>query len=540
MKHFPIKKQLLILFLTGFILFSYTNCGKNSQGSFAQKSNSSGTNNNTPDQNGNPLSGLTITNAPNILRENYQDYSVQGACFGTNNVSVAVGSVTTVSTPCQGGNWSASSIDTSQSITSNSSVTIVVNQGTSEIRTNVKRCISSGTGTQSNPKLICSYEELKGINENPEDHYAIDIDIDAGSSWSEGDSGCTPYDGTNLPTGNPCSGWTPLPLDGLVDGRGHTISNLYINGVSGATGLFSFVKGIIKNLHLKKVRIHSLIDDENSMATGGLVGQLLSIEGEVDHCSVRGKISSEAQVIGGLIGFSQGSVTNSYTHVEMEAHDVPLHSTNNVSRIRSVGGLVGRTDRKSFIMSSYTQGSISVILKKPHYNYHYDHQLGGLVGHGRGGKFYASYSKMKFLSGGSRTGGLIGVIERSDTVREGTTIDSKLHNSYFAGTIGSGLDPIEPIANSSGTSFIVETYQSVFWDSSLFETSSLSGPTGLTTTNMQVSCPSGSTSGICALGGGFQFSSGSYPKIKKCTKCVFPTDSENPTFSNTLIDGQGS
>ena len=44
----------------------------------------------------------------------------------------------------------------------------------------------------------------------------------------------------------------------------------------------------------------------------------------------------------------------------------------------------------------------------------------------------------------------------------------------------------------------------------------MAGAVGLTTAQMQVACPAGTTTGICALGDGFVFEAGKYPKVKKC------------------------
>ena len=82
--------------------------------------------------------------------------------------------------------------------------------------------------------------------------------IDA--SWNDGDQGRAPYDGTEIPSENPFSGFVPLPgLDNAsFDGKGHTISNLYIHSQVTQIGLFSSLNtnSSVKSLHLKSIRIH--------------------------------------------------------------------------------------------------------------------------------------------------------------------------------------------------------------------------------------------------------------------------------------------
>ena len=84
----------------------------------------------------------------------------------------------------------------------------------------------AGRGPKDNPYLICTYKQLKDINElNDTDkaawhpdrtltdkYYVLGQDIDASASWSEGTGGCTPYDGANAKTAS-CNGWTPIGKD---------------------------------------------------------------------------------------------------------------------------------------------------------------------------------------------------------------------------------------------------------------------------------------------------------------------------------------
>ncbi len=142
--------------------------------------------------------GLTVAVATDILSGNYESYSVSGTCSPSGgNVSVKVGSMAAMGVSCTSGTWTREDIDTSSDITSNGPVTItvtqVVNSNNLTASVDVQRCVSSGDGTSaSSPKLICSYEELKTVMKSitDYDYVALDIDIDAGPSWSEGDESC--------------------------------------------------------------------------------------------------------------------------------------------------------------------------------------------------------------------------------------------------------------------------------------------------------------------------------------------------------------
>ena len=106
---------------------------------------------------------------------------------------------------------------------------------------------ASGSGTQADPYMLTTYEELKlmhrGItyrskhydrNLNLRLHYKLGANIDARASWGEGASGCAAYTGNGeLPSGTPCTGWVPVGdnssynnatrFTGSLDGDGHTI-----------------------------------------------------------------------------------------------------------------------------------------------------------------------------------------------------------------------------------------------------------------------------------------------------------------------------
>ena len=90
--------------------------------------------------------------------------------------------------------------------------------------------------------LILTREDLEAVAEDPEDDYIVGADIDL----------------SDAP-------WTPLPaLRGSIDGDGHTISGMRIEGTyaNSNVGLFTDLEGRISNLNLTGVTI-------NIHATGG-------------------------------------------------------------------------------------------------------------------------------------------------------------------------------------------------------------------------------------------------------------------------------
>ncbi len=143
------------------------------------------------------------------------------------------------------------------------------------------------------------------------------------------------------------AGWLPIfgqvnfvTFEGIFEGNGHVISNLFINRSGGRAGLFGHVTGAttIRNVGLVNVDI---------TATGGDVGALVGFaqtqSGGIPKVSTSyatGNVEGTAQV-GGLVGSNQGAVIASYADVAVTGN-----STNN-------GGLVGHLGTAGSITASY-------------------------------------------------------------------------------------------------------------------------------------------------------------------------------------------
>lgn len=83
---------------------------------------------------------------------------------------------------------------------------------------------------------------------------------------------------------------------GIFDGNGHTIKNLNIESNGGATGLFGYLTGEVKNLYVEgKIK-------NTGGSTGAIAGEL-SETGKVSNCVSRVKIYG-ASMTGGIVGFN--------------------------------------------------------------------------------------------------------------------------------------------------------------------------------------------------------------------------------------------
>ena len=170
-------------------------------------------------------------------------------------------------------------------------------------------------------------------------------------------------------------GWQPIAaFEGILEGNGHTISNLVINRPSQQLiGLFS------------------------SIASTGIVNGLCLLDIEVYG----------REFVGGLVGLNSGTISNSY-------------SIGQVTGSSPVGGLVGYNNR-GIISNSYSIGSVSG-----------DNDVGGLVGQNNK-TISNSYSSGQVIAD-STAGGLVGL--NSIVANQGTIISrGTISNSYSVGQV---------------------------------------------------------------------------------------------------------
>ena len=169
----------------------------------------------------------------------------------------------------------------------------------------------SGSGTEEDPYVITTVEQLQEMKDNLTAYYELgnDIDASATSGWNDG-AGFEPIGTENA------------PFTGSLDGQGYKIENLFINRATNYIGLFGYVGsgGVVKNVGLENVNV------TGSVVVGGLVGR--NWGGTVSNCYSTGFVSGN-NYVGGLVGYNWGgTVSNSY-------------STGAVTGSSYVGGLVG-------------------------------------------------------------------------------------------------------------------------------------------------------------------------------------------------------
>jgi len=205
-----------------------------------------------------------------------------------------------------------------------------------------------GNGEPNNPYLIYTAEHLNelGVERNDYNkHFKLMADIDF--------SGYLYERAVIAPDGND-SGLQHegKPFTGVLDGNGHAISNLTIEGNS-FLGLFGYLDSdaIVSNLSIEVADVNGISDFVGSLAgfsygniigccctgdvsgnddVGGLLGSN-TIGGNITNCYSTVTVNGNEKV-GGLVGYTKGSVTMCYSTGMV------------ISEGQNVGGLVGERD----------------------------------------------------------------------------------------------------------------------------------------------------------------------------------------------------
>ena len=189
---------------------------------------------------------------------------------------------------------------------------------------------------------IDSVEGLYAINNDPTGNYILTADIDLSETKQGGE----------LDAG---SGWKPLDsFSGTFDGNGHYISNMSINQdenvVQFNIGLFSVVEGTVKNLGLRNVDIHAVLDTgfglDADYSIGGIVGEL-GDEGHISQCFVTGQIDIYntdyiSAYVGGIVGYGFNQTFGDTGIIEDCYSDVELSTDSEEEDGRWAGSICGR------------------------------------------------------------------------------------------------------------------------------------------------------------------------------------------------------
>lgn len=285
-----------------------------------------------------------------------------------------------------------------------------------------------GSGTVADPYLIQNLDHLFSINQDLDAYYLLDADLDLTASliWNGG------------------RGWLPVgtasqPFTGILDGAGHTLSNLNI--IAPRTNNVGII-GTAQNAmigDLKLVKMSILAEDFVSGVCA------TAIDCEMGDIRVQGTLSGN-NYIGGVLARQQGG----YLH--RAASEVTVRG-----RGYAQGGILGSAQSAAQISECRSSGSVRGT-----------QLVGGLVGELFSGTLSDSYSRAAVHSYTS-VGGAVG--------RVGWNDPGHLVNCYSTGAV-----TLEPGAYDAG-GFVGQlsygTYTMCFWDTSTSGMTSNSGSVGV-------------------------------------------------------------
>ena len=264
---------------------------------------------------------------------------------------------------------------------------------------NIASSFASGSGTYINPYIIKTGGQLLLAKNYSDKYFELGGNID--------------LDNKN---------WLPYSFKGNLDGKGYTISNLYVDREDDKQGLFSECAGVVSNLTINGVSINAenksyigaisgsggtiknckVILGGSSILVGmDFVGGISGLNASISGCVVESSKSSAVIIgnkyVGGIVGYQSSNnrfqVSDTDYNIDNSSVKCVIHGG------RYVGGIIGYNEANSLQNSSF-EGTITG-----------EDEVGGLIGQAvyYGGQLKGCKSNADITSNGD-AGGLIGYI----------------------------------------------------------------------------------------------------------------------------------
>ena len=146
---------------------------------------------------------------------------------------------------------------------------------------NQELAFDSSDGSENDPYCISTADQLLLVNNGLTANYKLNADIDLSSLNGKTVIAGYTYEYVDMTTGYMDMFKT---FSGVFDGNGHTLSNYTYkkDGNQMAVGIFGTVTGTVKNLNVENADISC---DTSAMATGGVIGYLLSGKASGTNCT---------------------------------------------------------------------------------------------------------------------------------------------------------------------------------------------------------------------------------------------------------------
>ena len=226
---------------------------------------------------------------------------------------------------------------------------------------------AGGSGTETDPYIIETAEQLDAVRNNLRASYRLNADIE----FTEADfaEGGKFY--------NEGKGWIPINnFSGTFDGNGHVIRNIVINSSIYSTGFFGSCGGDAKIMSLG-IENGDIIGE---FCVGGIVAQIKG--GLIEKCYYSGTVNGDNDV-GGIAGaFYEDTVIRACYNAASVTGEV-------------VGGIVGSCNGESTIKDCYNANSLT------------GYSAGGIVGSLESGEISSCYN-VGNIKKGSKLGEIAG------------------------------------------------------------------------------------------------------------------------------------
>ena len=248
----------------------------------------------------------------------------------------------------------------------------------------------TGNGSEAKPFVLKTADHLawfrdyvNGGHPNAWAKIADDVkEIDMSTVCHEANTATNTKELSWNPIGN-----SDISYQGTFDGKGKTISNLYINAISentgfiGYAGFFGYVDaGSIKNITFNNAKVNSTGFRSTGILAGGAGSCIIEDIKTLASCSVEG-----IDNVGGIVGMAKGNISNCENHAAVKGAEY-------------VGGIAGWYDGSDNSITSCA--NYGVVTGS-------GNNVGGMVGYFRSGTIQnsANYGN---ITGYKYVGNLIG------------------------------------------------------------------------------------------------------------------------------------
>ena len=248
----------------------------------------------------------------------------------------------------------------------------------------------TGNGSEAKPFVLKTADHLawfrdyvNGGHPNAWAKIADDVkEIDMSTVCHEANTATNTKELSWNPIGN-----SDISYQGTFDGKGKTISNLYINAISentgfmGYAGFFGYVDaGSIKNITFNNAKVNSTGFRSTGILAGGAGSCIIEDIKTLASCSVEG-----IDNVGGIVGMAKGNISNCENHAAVKGAE-------------DVGGIAGWYDGSDNSITSCA--NYGVVTGS-------GNNVGGMVGYFRSGTIQnsANYGN---ITGYKYVGNLIG------------------------------------------------------------------------------------------------------------------------------------